>query len=93
LQYLFAVLKAQGAGDLPSAFLELFGKAGGAAGSAIEVRLKAIVDAEKQVNGADRLAGCDYVLHVPHLLQVEGGLACREDAPIDCVVESLFGGE
>jgi hypothetical protein len=77
--------------QLPSTLLQLLGETGGAAGGAIEVGLKAIVDPKKKVHRADRLAGGHHVLHSSHLLQVKGGRACGKYAPIYRVGERLFG--
>ena len=63
VQHLLAIDKFQGADDLPPALLKLLGKIGGATRGAVEVRLKAIVHPEKQVDRSDRLAGGHDVLH------------------------------
>ena len=93
VQHLLRGQKAQGAGDLPPAFLQLLGEIAGAAGGAVEVRLKPVVDPEQQVHGANGLASGDHVLHISCLLQVEGRRACRKDAPVDGVGERLFRGK
>ena len=91
--FAFARKKSQGAYQLPSALLELLGKAGGTTGGAIEVRLKAIIHAKQQIHGADRLAGGDHVLHPSHLLQVESSGTRGEDTPVHGIGEGLLGGE
>src|SRR6202042_2978692 len=90
--FAFTRKKSQGTDQLPSALLELLGKAGGTAGGAVEVRLKAIIHAKEQIHCADRLAGGDNMLHPSHLLQVESGGTGRKDAPIYSIGKCLLGG-
>ena len=89
------VVEFEVAVHLAASFDDLLREAFGAASGAMEGRLKAVTDAEEQIDCPDRVRSDGDPLHIAVGFEVKSDHPCWKHPPVDCIVEGLFcrGGE